>query len=143
MAGLHGGYDPKGREIIADFARVMDYLGTTFGVLKKEKCTGDPARRLGNDLVFGSLAEFGLKTLETAKVKKIVAICPHCVRTIATDWREYGVAPEIEHHSEFMARYKERLPKQVSAAGESIVYHDPCYLGRYRMCTRSLVRLFR
>ena len=48
-----GGYDPKGREIIADFARVMDYLGTTFGVLKKEKCTGDPARRLGNDLVFG------------------------------------------------------------------------------------------
>ena len=47
-----GGYDPKGREIIADFARVMDFLGTTFGVLKKEKCTGDPARRLGNDLVF-------------------------------------------------------------------------------------------
>ena len=130
--GCMGGYDPKGREIIADFARVMDYLGTTFGVLKKEKCTGDPARRLGNDLVFGSLAEFGLKALETAKVKKIVAICPHCVRTIATDWREYGVAPEIEHHSEFMARYKDRLPKQISAAGESIVYHDPCYLGRYR-----------
>jgi Fe-S oxidoreductase len=133
--GCMGGYDPKGREIIADFARVMDYLGTTFGVLKKEKCTGDPARRLGNDLVFGSLAEFGLKALETAKVQKIVAICPHCVRTISNDWREYGVAPEIEHHSEFMARHKERLPKQgaaVSAAGETIVYHDPCYLGRYR-----------
>ncbi|CAN5613264.1 heterodisulfide reductase-related iron-sulfur binding cluster [soil metagenome] len=128
--GCMGGYDPKGREIIADFARVMDYLGTTFGVLKKEKCTGDPARRLGNDLVFQTMAEFGLKALETAKVQKIVAICPHCVRTISNDWREYGIAPVIEHHSEFMARHKERLPKQLS--DESIVYHDPCYLGRYR-----------
>jgi len=128
--GCMGGYDPKGREIIADFARVMQYLGTTFGVLKKEKCTGDPARRLGNDLVFQTMAEFGLKAFETAKVQKIVAICPHCVRTISNDWREYGIAPEIEHHSEFMARHKARLPKQDS--GESIVYHDPCYLGRYR-----------
>jgi len=127
--GCMGGYDPKGREIIADFARVMQHLGTTFGVLKKEKCTGDPARRLGNDLVFQTLAESGLKSFETARVQKIVAICPHCVRTIATDWREFGIAPEIEHHSEFMARHKDRLPKQT---GESIVYHDPCYLGRYQ-----------
>jgi len=129
--GCMGGYDPKGREIIADFARVMTYLGTSFGVMKKEKCTGDPARRLGNDLVFGTLAEAGLQAFEKAKVKKIVAICPHCVRTIAEDWKEYGVAPEIEHHSEFMARYKARLPDQ-SKSGETIVYHDPCYLGRYR-----------
>ena len=127
--GCMGGYDPKGREIIADFAHVMRHLGTSFGVLKKEKCTGDPARRLGNDLVFGSLAEQGLKAFEQAKVKKIVAICPHCVRTIATDWREYGVAPEIEHHSEFMARHANLLPQ---SDGGAIVYHDPCYLGRYR-----------
>ena len=127
--GCMGGYDPKGREIIADFAQIMNHLGTTFGVLKKEKCTGDPARRLGNDLVFSNLAEAGLKAFQAAKVTKIVAICPHCVRTIATDWREYGIAPEIEHHSEFMARHKERLPKQ---GGDSIVYHDPCYLGRYQ-----------
>jgi Fe-S oxidoreductase len=127
--GCMGGYDPKGREIIADFARVMRHLGTSFGVLRKEKCTGDPARRLGNDLVFGSLAEQGLKAFAQAKVQKIVAICPHCVRTIATDWREYGVAPEIEHHSEFMARHVDLLPQ--SDSGE-IVYHDPCYLGRYR-----------
>jgi Fe-S oxidoreductase len=127
--GCMGGYDPKGREIIADFAHVMRYLGTSFGVLKKEKCTGDPARRLGNDLVFQNLAESGLKTFATAKVQKIVAICPHCVRTIATDWREFGIAPEIEHHSEFMARHIEQLPNQPS---DSIVYHDPCYLGRYQ-----------
>jgi Fe-S oxidoreductase len=127
--GCMGGYDPKGREIIADFARVMRHLGTSFGVLKKEKCTGDPARRLGNDLVFGSLAEQGLKAFAQAKVQKIVAICPHCVRTIATDWREYGVAPEVEHHSEFMSRHAHQLPQQ---DGGAIVYHDPCYLGRYR-----------
>ena len=137
--GCMGGYDPKGREIIADFARVMTYLGTTFGVMKKEKCTGDPARRLGNDLVFQNLAEAGLKTFEAQKVKKIVAICPHCVRTIATDWRDFGVAPEIEHHSEFMARHKDRLPStntvtsnQLPAINNQIVYHDPCYLGRYQ-----------
>jgi len=132
-----GGYDPKGREIIADFARVMQHLGTTFGVLKKEKCTGDPARRLGNDLVFQTLAESGLKSFETAKVQKIVAICPHCVRTIATDWREFGIAPEIEHHSEFMARHKSQLPLPPTGNSQlitdnSVVYHDPCYLGRYQ-----------
>lgn len=127
--GCMGGYDPKGREIIADFARVMRYLGTSFGVMRKERCTGDPARRLGNDLVFGSLAEQGIKAFAQAKVRKIVAICPHCVRTIATDWREYGAVPQIEHHSEFMARHAHLLPKQ---NGERIVYHDPCYLGRYR-----------
>ncbi len=129
--GCMGGFDPKGREIIADFARVMNYLGTSFGVLKKEKCTGDPARRLGNDLVFSNLAEAGLKQFTANQVQKIVAICPHCVRTIATDWREYGIAPEIEHHSEFMARHKERLP-QNDGKGGGIAYHDPCYLGRYR-----------
>jgi Fe-S oxidoreductase len=128
--GCMGAYDPQGREIISSFARVMEHLGATYGVLRKEKCTGDPARRLGNDLVFQQLAEQNLETLEQAKVKKIVSICPHCVRTIATDWKDFGVAPPIEHHSEFMARHQDRLPS--SASGQKIVYHDPCYLGRYR-----------
>ncbi len=128
--GCMGGYDPKGREIIADFARVMNYLGTSYGVLRKEKCTGDPVRRLGNDLLFQQLAEANLEMLAQNKVKKIVSICPHCVRTIQEDWKEFGRPPEIEHHSEFMARYADRLPKQKS--DETIVFHDPCYLGRYR-----------
>ena len=128
--GCMGGYDPKGREIVADFARVMNYLGTTYGVLRKEKCTGDPVRRLGNDLVFKQLAEANLESLAQNKVKKIVSICPHCVRTIQEDWKEYGTPPEIEHHSEFLARFADKLPHQ--AKGETIVFHDPCYLGRYR-----------
>jgi Fe-S oxidoreductase len=128
--GCMGGYDPKGREIVADFARVMNYLGASYGVLRKEKCTGDPARRLGNDLVFQQLAEANLETLAQNQVKKIVSICPHCVRTIQEDWKEYGVPPEIEHHSEFLARYADKLPQQEK--DETIVFHDPCYLGRYR-----------
>jgi Fe-S oxidoreductase len=110
--GCMGGYDPKGREIVADFARVMNYLGTSYGVLRKEKCTGDPVRRLGNDLVFQQLAEANLEALAQNKVKKIVSICPHCVRTIQEDWKEYGTPPEIEHHSEFLARFADRLPPQ-------------------------------
>jgi Fe-S oxidoreductase len=135
--GCMGAYDPHGREIIADFARIMDHLGTTFGVLRKERCTGDPARRLGNDLVFQTLAESGLQTFAAQKVQKIVAICPHCVRTIATDWRDFGIAPEIEHHSEFMARHAAQLPlpstnNRELTTDNSVVYHDPCYLGRYQ-----------
>jgi Fe-S oxidoreductase len=131
-----GGYDPKGREIIADFARVMNYLGTSYGVLRKEKCTGDPVRRLGNDLLFQQLAEANLEALAQNKVKKIVSICPHCVRTIQEDWKEYGTPPEIEHHSEFLARFADKLPHPSKngkdPADETIVFHDPCYLGRYR-----------
>ena len=128
--GCMGAYDPKGREIVAALARIMNYLGASYGVLRKEKCTGDPVRRLGNDLLFQQLAEANLETLVQNKVKKIVTICPHCVRTIQEDWKEFGTPPEVEHHSEFLARFADKLPQQPS--DEKIVYHDPCYLGRYR-----------
>jgi Fe-S oxidoreductase len=128
--GCMGGYDPKGREIVADFARVMNFLGASFGVLRKEKCCGDPVRRLGNDLVFQQLAEANLEVFAQSGVKKVVSICPHCVRTLQEDWKEYGTPPAVEHHSEFLARFAGKLPKQ--AGGETIVFHDPCYLGRYR-----------
>lgn len=129
--GCMGAYDPQGREIVVSFAKVMRHLGTSFGVLKKERCTGDPVRRLGNDLLFQTLAEQNIENIEKQKVKKIVTICPHCVRTIAKDWQEFGgVTAEIEHHSEFMARHQHMLPQTKS--DDTIVYHDPCYLGRYR-----------
>jgi Fe-S oxidoreductase len=129
--GCMGAYDPQGREIIASLVQVMRHLNVTFGVLKKERCTGDPARRLGNDLAFGQLAESNLEALKQGSVKKIISICPHCVRTISNDWKEYGEAPPVEHHSEFLARHLEKMPAQ-TLAGQKIVYHDPCYLGRYR-----------
>ncbi len=128
--GCMGGYDPKGREIVLALVEVMRFLGASFGVLRKEKCTGDPVRRLGNDLLFQQLAEANLEALKQGKVKKIISICPHCVRTIQEDWKAYGTPPEVEHHSEFLARFASQL-KPVQDQ-EKIVFHDPCYLGRYR-----------
>jgi Fe-S oxidoreductase len=128
--GCMGSYDPAGREIVKSLAEVMRYLGVSFGVLKKEKCTGDAARRLGNDLAFQQLAEFNIGQLNAARPKKLISICPHCVRTIGEDWKEFGAAFEIEHHSVFLARHNSDLP-DATATG-SLVYHDPCYLGRYQ-----------
>jgi Fe-S oxidoreductase len=128
--GCMGAYDPQGREIVLALVHVLRHLGVTFGVLRKEKCTGDPARRLGNDLAASQVAEANIETLRAAKVGKMVSICPHCVRTIGTDWREFGGTFEIEHHSELLARLQERLP--VATAREKVAFHDPCYLGRYR-----------
>ena len=131
--GCMGAYDPQGREIVLALARVLRHAGVTFGVLRKEKCTGDPARRLGNDLAVSQLAEANIETLRAAGGPsgpgKMVSICPHCVRTIGTDWREYGATFEIENHSELLAR----LPAFPTALpSEKVVFHDPCYLGRYR-----------
>lgn len=128
--GCMGSYDPRGREIVAALAKVLRYLGVGFGVLAREKCTGDPARRLGNDLLFEQMARFNMEQLAAAGVGKMLSICPHCVRTIGTDWKEFGASYRIEHHSELLARFGARLP--AADAREKVVYHDPCYLGRYR-----------
>ena len=128
--GCMGSYDPQGRQIVESLAKVMRHLGVTFGVLKKERCTGDSARRLGNDLLFGDLAQQNLTALEQAGVKKVLSICPHCVRTMKDDWKEYGQAPPVEHHSEFLARRAAQLPG--AAPTDKVVFHDPCYLGRYQ-----------
>ncbi|MBX5494509.1 MAG: 4Fe-4S dicluster domain-containing protein [Bryobacteraceae bacterium] len=128
--GCMGSYDPQGREIILSLAQVLNHLGITYGVLAKERCSGDPARRLGNDLAFQQLAESNMEALRAAGVKKLVSICPHCVRTIENDWREFGGDFEIEHHSQLLARHQARLPENKS--GNRVVFHDPCYLGRYR-----------
>ena len=130
--GCMGAYDPAGRETVLALVKVLRHLNISFGVLKKEKCNGDPARRLGNDLLFTSLAEENQANIAREKVKKFLSICPHCVRTMSKDWSESGQTVEIEHHTELLARHKDKLPILASDRRESIVYHDPCYLGRYR-----------
>lgn len=128
--GCMGSYDPAGREIVLSLIEVLRHLGVSFGVLKKERCTGDPARRLGNDLLVANLAEFNHQQMQAAGVVKMLTICPHCVRTMTEDWKEFGVTVEVEHHSEFLARHLARLPD--AKTGTKVAYHDPCYLGRYR-----------
>jgi len=129
--GCMGGYDPQGREIVLALTRVLKHAGVTFGVLASERCTGDPARRLGNDLAVSQLAEANIERLRAAKVGKMVSICPHCVRTMGQDWREFGGTFAVEHHSELLARLLPKLP-EARDGQEAIAYHDPCYLGRYR-----------
>ncbi|HWE48940.1 MAG TPA: (Fe-S)-binding protein, partial [Bryobacteraceae bacterium] len=130
--GCMGAYDPAGRETILALVKVLRHLGITFGVLKKEKCNGDPARRLGNDLLFTTLAEESIENIGQNKVKKMLSICPHCVRTMGTDWKEAGQTVEIEHHSELLARFQSQLPSIAGEGHGKVVYHDPCYLGRHR-----------
>ncbi|MBM3785279.1 MAG: (Fe-S)-binding protein [Acidobacteria bacterium] len=123
--GCMGSYDPQGREIVSSLAKVLRHHNISFGVLKKEKCSGDSARRLGNDLLFQTLAEQNIAALRPAK--KVLSACPHCVRTIGEDYKELGAEIPIEHHSELLAR-------MAAPAAESgrVVFHDPCYLGRYK-----------
>jgi Fe-S oxidoreductase len=129
--GCMGAYDPQGRDIVLALTRVLNHLGITWGVLRKERCTGDPARRLGNDYLFQQVAEPNIEALRAAKVGKMVSICPHCVRTIGEDWKEFGADFQIEHHSELLARNRAKVPAG-QADGEKVTFHDPCYLGRYR-----------
>ncbi len=139
--GCLGSFDPNGRKILLALVEVLNHLGITFGVLRQEKCSGDPVRRLGNDYLFGELAQANLEQIrevglngdgaDKGSVKKMVSICPHCVRTIGTDWKEHGGNVSIEHHSELLARYQDKLPLS-SDEQKSMVFHDACYLGRYR-----------
>lgn len=129
--GCMGSYDPQGREIIQSLAEILRYLKISFGVLRKEKCTGDPVRRLGNDYLFSELSESNVAAMQSAKVARVLSICPHCVRTIGEDWKEAGASVSVEHHSEFLARHVASLPAG-GGASQTVVFHDPCYLGRYR-----------
>lgn len=127
--GCMGAYDPRGRETVLALVRVLRASNASFGVLRREKCSGDAARRLGNDLLFQQLAEFNIAQLLAANVRKILSICPHCVRTISEDWKEFGAAFDVIHHSEWLAGHP---PGGGPGGGGRVVFHDPCYLGRYR-----------
>jgi len=128
--GCLGSFDPNGRKILLSLVEVLRYLNISFGVLRQEKCNGDPVRRLGNDYLFGELAQANLEQIRSAGVKKMVSICPHCVRTMGVDWKEHGEVVPIEHHTELIARFQDRLPN--TSGQQKVVFHDACYLGRYR-----------
>ena len=91
---------------------------------------GDPVRRPGNDLLFSQMAEANIEQIKSANVTKLLSICPHCVRTLSEDYKEFGESFRIEHHRELLARMKDKLP-QPTGARETTVFHDPFYLGRY------------
>jgi len=131
--GCMGRFDFYYQKVSLAFAQVLTAAGVSWGILKNEKCTGDAARRAGNELVFQMLAEHNIEILNKAAPRLIVTTCPHCLRTLK-EYQELGlnVGIRILHHSEFLLQMlregKLNLPK---AAPSSVVYHDACYLARY------------
>jgi Fe-S oxidoreductase len=101
-----------------------------FGVLSKERCTGDPAKRTGNEYMFQELATGNIADLKAAGPKKILTSCPHCVKTIGDDYRRFGYDVEIVHSAVFVDELL-RDHRITTAASERVTFHDPCYLGRY------------
>jgi Fe-S oxidoreductase len=103
-----------------------------FGVLSKERCTGDPAKRTGNEYMYQELAQANIEDLKTAAPKTIVTSCPHCVKTIGEDYRKFGYTVDIVHSAVFVEQLtRGDRPSESDAGTDTVTYHDPCYLGRY------------
>ncbi len=131
--GCASSFDERARRTAESTAKLLQEAGVDFAILgPRESCTGDPARRIGNEYVFQAFAEQNVETLNEAGVRKIVAGCPHCFNTLANEYPDFGGSYEVIHHSELLASLvaEGRLRPQRSE-GLSITYHDSCYLARH------------
>ncbi len=131
--GCAGAFDDRAKKISRAVVEVLRQAGVTFAILgPRELCTGDPARRIGNEYLFQVLAEQNIETLNGSGVTKIVANCPHCFNTLANEYPEYGGRYEVIHHSQLFARLvAEGRLRPVRPVPALLSYHDPCYLGRH------------
>ena len=132
-AGCSGAYDQRGKEISQSVVDVLKKAGVNFASLgNEETCTGDSARRIGNEYLFQMMANKNLKTFNKYKFKKIVTQCPHCLTTLKNDYSELGADFDVVHHSQYIAELiKENKIKPEPWMDEDVTYHDPCYLGRH------------
>jgi Fe-S oxidoreductase len=128
--GCAGAFEADYQKSMRALFEILRTRGVRFGVLSKERCNGDPAKRTGNEYMFQELANANIADLKAAGPKKIVTSCPHCVKTIGDDYRRLGYEVEIVHSAVFV---DELLGDAINAkAGDkSVTFHDPCYLGRY------------
>ena len=131
--GCAGALEDRARKTTKAIAVLLHAAGVRFAVLgPAETCTGDPARRIGNEFVFSMLAQQNIETLNEAAPKTIVASCPHCFNTIANEYPQLGGSYEVIHHTQLLARLVEQGRLTPAArVEEKITYHDPCFLGRH------------
>jgi heterodisulfide reductase subunit D len=132
--GCSGSFDDRAKKITKAIVRILNHVGIKFAVLgTEESCTGDPAKRAGNEFLFQMQAMNNITVLNGYEVKKIVTGCPHCFNTIKNEYPQLGGNYEVIHHTQLVQQLIDQGKLKVQGGafkGKKIVYHDPCYLGR-------------
>ena len=135
--GCAGAYEDRAIKTTRAVAELLNIAGVSFGVLGNgETCTGDSARRAGNEFVFQGLAQQNIETFKEFKVKKVVSTCAHCFNTLKNEYKEFGIELEVVHHTQLLNRLVREgkltpVKDGEGAAKRSITYHDPCFIGRH------------
>lgn len=133
--GCAGSFDDRAKRITKSFAEILTKVGMKFAILgSEESCTGDPAKRAGNEFLFQMMAYQNIQVLNGYEVKKIVTTCPHCFNTLKNEYPELGGTYEVIHHTELLQNLidegKIKIQDASEFKGKRITYHDSCYLGR-------------
>ena len=132
--GCAGSFDDRAKKITRAFAKILNKVGTKYAVLgQEESCTGDPAKRAGNEFLFQMQAMMNIQVLNGYGIQKIVTTCPHCFNTLKNEYPELGGKYEVIHHTQFIKELIDSGKLAVEGGdfkGKKITYHDPCYLGR-------------
>lgn len=133
--GCAGSFDQRAQRITKAFSTILDKVGVNYAILgKEEMCTGDPARRAGNEFMFQMMAYQNIQLLNTYNIKNIVTACPHCFNILKNEYPVLGGNYEVVHHSTFLQKLiddgKIKLKEGGDFKGKKITYHDSCYLGR-------------
>ncbi|RYY59517.1 MAG: (Fe-S)-binding protein [Chitinophagaceae bacterium] len=133
--GCAGSFDQRAQRITEAFATILDKISIDYAILgKEEMCTGDPARRAGNEFMFQMMAYQNIQVLNNYGIQKIVTTCPHCFNIFKNEYPELGGTYEVIHHTSFLQQLidegKIRLKEEGMYKGKKITYHDSCYLGR-------------
>ena len=132
--GCAGSFDDRAKKITKAFVQILNKAGIEFAVLgAEESCTGDPAKRAGNEFLFQMQAMMNIQVLNGYGIKKIVTTCPHCFNTLKNEYPELGGTYEVVHHTDFLKSLLNEGKISLEGGtfkGKRITYHDPCYLGR-------------